>query len=58
MERFPFTENTVIVTGASAGIGLQLALQLASQGARLALAARSLDKLEGIANSAASVEHM
>jgi short-subunit dehydrogenase len=49
MEHFPFTDNTVIVTGASAGIGRQLALQLASQGARLALAARSVDKLEGIA---------
>ena len=49
MEQLPFKDNVVILTGASAGIGEQLALQLASQGARLALAARSVEKLEGVA---------
>jgi short-subunit dehydrogenase len=49
MKRFPFTGNAVIVTGASAGIGHQLALQLANQGARLVLAARTLGKLERVA---------
>jgi len=44
-----FTENVTILTGASMGIGEQLAYQLAEQGAYLALAARSADKLEAVA---------
>jgi short-subunit dehydrogenase len=38
-------DKVVIVTGASAGIGLATSLRLASVGAKLALAARSADKL-------------
>lgn len=38
-------DRVVIVTGASAGIGLATSLRLASAGAKLALAARSADKL-------------
>ena len=49
MERFPFTENVVILTGASTGIGYQLALQLADQGAQVVLASRTVRKLEGLA---------
>ena len=44
-----FHDQVVIVTGASAGIGKSLALQLASQGARLVLAARRADRLEQVA---------
>ena len=42
-------ENVMIVTGASAGIGRALALQLAEQGAWLALGARDADRLEATA---------
>ena len=41
-----FEGKTIIITGASEGIGRALALDLAGQRARLALAARSADRLE------------
>jgi NADP-dependent 3-hydroxy acid dehydrogenase YdfG len=44
-----FSGKVVIVTGASSGIGQQLALQLANDGAKLALAARNVQKLEHVA---------
>jgi short-subunit dehydrogenase len=44
-----FRGQVVIVTGASAGIGKALALQLAHQGAQVAIAARRLDRLEQVA---------
>ncbi len=42
-------ENVMIITGASSGIGRALALQLAEQGAWLALAARDVDQLKAVA---------
>lgn len=39
-------DKTVIVTGASSGIGLEIVKMLASAGAKVALAARSMDRLE------------
>ena len=44
-------DNVVIITGASSGIGAALARQFAAEGAKLALAARSLDKLQLLADS-------
>ena len=44
-----FKDNVVILTGASTGIGEAMAHQLAEQGAWLALAARSAQKLEAVA---------
>jgi 3-oxoacyl-[acyl-carrier protein] reductase len=41
--------KTALVTGASQGIGRACALVLAKKGARVALAARSMDKLEAVA---------
>jgi short-subunit dehydrogenase len=49
MTKSPFKENVVIVTGASAGIGREMSLQLADQGAWLVLAARDSGRLEEIA---------
>lgn len=46
MSATPFAGNVVVLTGASAGIGRALALQLATQGAHLVLAAREPGKLE------------
>ena len=43
-----------IVTGASQGIGRACALQLAKEGATVALAARNLDKLESVASEIAA----
>jgi short-subunit dehydrogenase len=44
-----FHDNVVIITGASSGIGAEMALQLADQGAKLSLAARNSEKLEQVA---------
>jgi short-subunit dehydrogenase len=49
MKESVFQENVVVITGASLGIGRELALQLADQGAWLALAARNAEKLEDVA---------
>lgn len=45
----PFQDNVTIITGASLGLGEELACQMAAQGAKLALAARSADRLEAVA---------
>src|SRR5215831_1104573 len=42
-------DKVVVITGASKGIGAELARQLAAKGARLVLAARSEKELEGVA---------
>jgi len=44
-----FRENVVVLTGASAGIGAEVARLLAAQGAWLALAARDAARLEEVA---------
>jgi short-subunit dehydrogenase len=44
-----FANKTVVLTGASDGIGAEIARQLASSGARLVLAARNEDKLGEVA---------
>lgn len=44
-----FANKTVILTGASNGIGAEIARQLAPEGARLVLAARNEDKLNEVA---------
>jgi short-subunit dehydrogenase len=44
--RYSFRNRTVIITGASRGLGLELARQLAHEGARLWLVARSAEDLD------------
>ena len=44
-----FSENVVIITGAASGIGREISLQLAAQGAWLALASRDTALLEQVA---------
>lgn len=44
-----FRDQVVLITGASSGIGAELALQLADVGARLALAARDTTRLTQVA---------
>ena len=42
-------DKVVVITGASKGIGAELARQLAAQGCKLVLAARNMDELENVA---------
>ncbi|HEX6750612.1 MAG TPA: SDR family oxidoreductase [Longimicrobium sp.] len=51
MSDAPFRDNVVVLTGASAGIGREMALQLARQGAVLVLAARDAAKLGEVADA-------
>src|ERR1051326_2668953 len=43
---YDFHGKTVMITGGSRGLGLEMARILAMQGARLALCARNIDELE------------
>jgi NAD(P)-dependent dehydrogenase (short-subunit alcohol dehydrogenase family) len=46
---FDLSDRTLLITGASSGIGLHLARSAAAAGARLALAARRTDRLDALA---------
>ncbi len=48
MKETDFRENVVIITGASHGIGQELALQLARKGAWLVLGARNVERLKEV----------
>lgn len=53
MGRTTFDGTAVLLTGASSGIGRQLALILADRGARLAITARDRDRLDTLAQTVA-----
>src|SRR5260370_4723611 len=54
LEHSPVTERVTLITGASAGIGTELARVFASNGHRLALVARRADRLATLADEIAA----
>lgn len=54
LNRFRLDGRIVLVTGASSGLGSHFAHLLASAGARVAVAARRVDKLEALVDSIAA----
>ena len=54
MKAGAFQNQVVIITGASSGIGKSLALLLADQGAKMAIAARRANRLEQVATECRS----
>jgi NAD(P)-dependent dehydrogenase (short-subunit alcohol dehydrogenase family) len=48
-QSFDLTGRTVLITGASSGLGRRFARVMAASGAKVALAARRVDRLEGLA---------
>src|SRR5205823_4875911 len=50
-----FRDKTVLITGASSGIGEELAWQLGQVGAKLTLVARRKERLEGLAQKIAEI---
>ncbi len=51
MSRRQIKDSVVVITGASSGIGKQLAIQLSAQGARIVANARRADRLEELKNA-------
>jgi short-subunit dehydrogenase len=56
MKTYNFTNKTVLLTGASAGIGACLARELSQQGAKLILVARSAERLKALAATLTGAE--
>ncbi len=52
----PFFDKVVIITGASSGIGKATAIEFAKQGAKVVLAARSIEKLNEISQTLKSIQ--
>ena len=53
-----FADKVIVVTGASSGIGLASARLFGKEGAKVVMAARSLDRLEALAPGVAPADRV
>ncbi len=57
MNPFSLENKTILVTGASSGIGEQVAISIAELGAKVILSARNIERLEGVLAKLKGSEH-
>lgn len=57
MNKFSLENKTILITGASSGIGAQTAITLSQAGANLILSARNIERLEAVFKQLTGEEH-
>lgn len=57
MNQFSLNGKTILITGASSGIGAATAIECANQGAHVVISGRNLEKLQAVYNQLSGKGH-